>query len=269
MAVSNLLVHSLRLIYYSPTGTTRRVLESIARGVDSTLVQRLDLTYPSDFNIEIEEELTIIGAPVYGGRIPKEAIKRLNKVKANCAAAAVVVVYGNRAYEDALLELKNVAEDLGFRPMAGGAFIGEHSYSTDDTPIAPGRPDMEDLDKAATFGMRISEKLERIKSACEVKPIDVPGNFPYKERRRSGEPISPSTDREKCILCGRCSSACPTAAITVEATVQTRREACTMCCACVKVCPTGARKTLHPRIRSFAEWLHKNHGQRKEPEIFL
>ena len=78
--------------------------------------------------------MTILSAPVYAGRLPIEAVRRLRRIKAGEAPAVVVVVYGNRAYEDALLELQDLAGEQGFRPIAAGAFIGEHSYSTTGSP---------------------------------------------------------------------------------------------------------------------------------------
>ena len=39
--------------------------------------------------------------------------------------AVLVVVYGNRAYDDALLELSDIATGAGFVPLAAGAFVGE------------------------------------------------------------------------------------------------------------------------------------------------
>lgn len=65
------------------------------------------------------------------------------------------VMYGNREYEDALLELNNIVVEAGFQPVAGGAFIDEHSFENDSTPIAKGRPDIKDLQKATEFGRTI------------------------------------------------------------------------------------------------------------------
>lgn len=62
------------------------------------------------------------------------------------------MVYGNRDYEDALLELRDTVASLGFTPLSAGAFIGEHSYSTAEMPVAAGRPDATDLQTARTFG---------------------------------------------------------------------------------------------------------------------
>ncbi len=262
---------AVKLVYFSPTGTTRQVVEGIAKGIQGETIERVDLTPPEAKTREFDEfhdELAIIGAPVYGGRIPVDAVHRLRRLKADGTPAVVVVVYGNRAYEDALLELRNLALDAGFRPVAGGAFIGEHSYSNDETPIAAGRPDGEDLRKVMDFGRRIREKIEGISALEDVSPLLVPGNFPYKERGKPSR-ISSVTHETLCIKCGTCASVCPTAAITVGETVVTDQDECIRCCACVKNCSTGARVMEHPRIKRGAEWLYTNYSERREPETFL
>ena len=91
-------------------------------------------------------------------------------------------VYGNREYEDALLELQNIAIEAGFTPIAGAVFIGEHSFSTEGTPIAQGRPDADDLDRARSFGTMVQKKISNLESLRNVPPLAVPGNFPYRER---------------------------------------------------------------------------------------
>ena len=108
----------VNLIYFSPTGTTRKVLTAIAGGMQVDTVKHLDLT-PPEARIrpftEMRAELAVIGAPVYGGRIPPEASYRLRKIRGNNTPVVIVVVYGNREYEDALLELRDTVTDLGFR----------------------------------------------------------------------------------------------------------------------------------------------------------
>ena len=141
----------VQTICFSPTRTTARIVAAIARGTQLPAAEPLDLTPPEARTRRIEaaqNALAIIGAPVYGGRIPPEATHRLQRLTANGVPAGLVVVYGNRAYEDALLELRDLVIGLGFVPIAAAAFVGEHSYSTEATPIAHGRPDALDLAQA-------------------------------------------------------------------------------------------------------------------------
>jgi ferredoxin len=260
--------NKLDLIYYSPTGTSKKTIESIANGIGTKLVEHIDLT-PQDSaqgnHLIPAGELAAFAVPVYGGRVPSIASQRLQTVKGNGTPAVLVVVYGNRAFEDALLELKDITTGQGFKTIAGAAFIGEHSYSSKATPIAPGRPDTHDLVKAKTFGEMVKTKLDDVTKPLE---IPVPGNRPYREKRPS-TPRSPETTVESCTLCGACANVCPTNSITVSEKVETIKQTCTACSACVKVCPTAARVWTDEGIMKAAVWLATNFSKRREPEFFL
>ena len=265
-------IGSITLVYFSPTRTTKQIIESIARGIQNQSIMHVDLTLPIVKEQEVREfneELVIIGAPVYSGRIPADAVSRLQKLKANNTLAVVVVVYGNRAYEDALVELRDLAIKAGFKPIAGGAFIGEHSFNTQETPIAKGRPDVKDLKKALEFGEKIQALMEEYGGSKDIPHLQVPGKCPYKERGQRSEVISPITKEEQCILCGDCVEVCPTAAITINTVVMTKQEECILCCACVKNCPTNARVMKHPWFKKTAIWLSMNYSERRSPELYL
>jgi len=151
-----------------------------------------------------------------------------------------------------------------FNPVAAAAFIGEHTYSSEVTPIAVGRPDDDDVRNAEGVGEAVRKKLVSCDGAA---PIDVPGDFPYKEiRMLSGD--APSVDEAACIRCRACLPLCPSAAIDAINLAITDSASCIRCCACVKVCPAGARKMDDPRIRQLAEMLSSS-SVRREPEIFL
>jgi len=264
-------INVTKLIYFSPTGTTKMVVKAIAQGTGIATVEHVDLTPPGAQTLnfsEMHDELAIIGSPVYSGRLPIDAISRLQRLKGNDTPAVIVVAYGNRAYEDALLELRDLALRSGFKPVAAGAFIGEHSYSSNTTPVAVGRPDVDDLRKAEEFGMIIREKIGKLLAFAQIPPLQVPGNFPYKEGGTLSN-ISPITVQETCIKCGECASVCPTAAITVRDTTVTDQSVCIRCCACIKTCPTGARRMEDPRIRQVTEQLSINCRERKEPEMYF
>lgn len=260
-------INKVKLVYFSPTGTSRKVAESVAQGININ-VERVDLTPPGSESKKIKimkDELAVIAAPVYSGRIPVAAARRLMTLKGSGGPAVLLAVYGNRAYEDALLELKDIATECGFKAVAAAAFIGEHSFSADKTPIAVGRPDGADLEKAKAFGEEVRKKLAAVEDVPEVA---VPGNKPYRERSAS-DPMSPETDDGTCILCGMCAEVCPTGAVTVTDAVETVKADCIRCTACVKACPTGARAWAHPGIERAATWLYTNFSERREPETFL
>lgn len=259
------------LVYFSPTRTTRTVLEGIASGLEATALEHVDLTPPDALRRPCAPPLrglALIGSPVYAGRVPADMRARFQRLCGNGTLAVVVVVYGNRAYEDALLELRNMAADAGFRPIAAGAFIGEHSYSEKSAPIAVGRPDADDLAKATAFGRRIRSKIERLSPADAAIPIAVPGSFPYKAPS-SVSGVCPDRDMALCAGCGLCIPACPTAAISQRESMHTEASLCIRCCACVRACPTGALRLTDARIQQFREYLTTNCSARREPETYV
>ena len=264
-------VKQVKLISFSPTGTTQKVLESIAEGITVEDVEHINLTLPQGAQQTIppfSDELVIIGAPVYGGRLPVDAVNRFKRLKASNTLAILIVVYGNREFEDALLELKNLAIELGFNPVAGGAFIGEHSFATRAVPIANGRPDSLDVQKAMDFGVKIRDKVTALQSPHASVDLDIPGRFPYEADGARSMVVAPVTKEDPCTVCGTCASVCPTAAISVNGSVATKIELCIRCCACVKNCPTGARIWEDSMMEKIANWLNENCSARKEPQIF-
>ena len=258
-------INKVHLIYFSPTGTTKKIIEAIAGGLGSDQLDHCDLTYPRKKTKKIiENEIAIIGTPVYAGRIPEDCLQRLESYKAKNVPTILIVLYGNREFEDALVELRDVANKQGFKVVAAGAFIGEHSYATQKHPIAAGRPNEEDLSLACKFGQEIASKL-----AQEVLTLpDIDGDVPYRERIKFGG-IAPETDLESCILCGQCAQVCPVQIISVTNKVTTKAESCIMCCACIKICPTQARYFNHPFIKEKRELLTKHCMVPKPPKLFL
>jgi ferredoxin len=269
-------IKKLLLLYFSPTQTTKKVLNAIADGFKPEAVKHSDLTLPDSIRPEEPGEkirlddglLAVIGVPVYAGRVAPEAARRIGQFKADGAPAVLVVLYGNREFEDALRELKDIAVEAGFKPIAGGAFIGEHSFADSKFPIAHRRPDQKDFETCSEFGALIKEKIQQVDSIDSLPTPEFPGNYPY----RDAHPLkdsSPETLEDRCTRCETCVSVCPTAAIVLKDKILTESGSCIVCCACVKNCPAGARVMKDPKILAITEWLWENYNKRKEPEIFL
>lgn len=227
------------LVYFSPKNTTRTVIEAISKGIGEKISTVIDITKPENRTTPIQilnNGPVLIGSPVYAGRLPKDAADCFKSIRASGNPAILIVLYGNREYEDALLELKNIAVECGFFPLAACAFIGEHSFSSRKYPIAPKRPDPGDLETAFLFGRQIADLLGNYKKLVTISPVDVPGNFPYKDGMAMG--AFPFIDVTKdCDGCGICISACPKEAVNETDNYATIDEKCIFCCACIKACP--------------------------------
>lgn len=257
----------LKSVYFSATGTTARVVKEICRAIDKEFEER-DITLPGNRSAGMEfasEDLVVIGFPVYAGRVPEFLSQYLEKLKGKNTQAVLVAVYGNRDYEDALLELKEIVEKNGFAGIAAGAFIGEHSYSD---KIATGRPDDKDLEIARNFGFKIREKIECNENTDGNFKLNVKGNYPYKERGSIGK-VAPSTEGN-CIACGVCAESCPVEAISFKDFRNADPENCIKCHRCVKSCPVGAKVMKNEIVVDFTKGLVERVGKaRKEAELFM
>lgn len=162
------------MISFSPTGTSRRVAEEIAE-VFSNEKTIVDLCEETLGEMQIgKEDICIFSAPCYGGRIPQTAAERLSHIHGEQTPAIVLITFGNRAFEDALLELADSVEKNGFRVIAGCAVSAEHNIMH---IFGQGRPDSLDWKEIRRFSNAAVEKI----NAGETERPLLPGSRPYKE----------------------------------------------------------------------------------------
>lgn len=267
--------------YFSGTGTTEKMVRTIAERLSEQMKLAAE-HQPAEFNftppaVRREEkafqegDIVVFGVPVYAGRVPNVLLKYLNTIRGGGALAVPVVLYGNRNYDDALIELRNILEQDGFRTVAAGAFIGEHSFSR---ILGGGRPDEKDLEIARDFADRVAEKLKG--GEIPEKPVFVRGEDPirnyYQPRDRRGNPIDirkvkPKTS-EQCIDCKLCAKVCPMGSIDPEH-VSEFVGICIKCGACIKKCPMGAKYYDDEGYLYHQHELEEMYKRRAEPEIFL
>ena len=266
-------------VYFSGTGTTEKTVTLIAE----TIAQKLNADYetfaytlPQAREQEIvfsADDLVVFGSPVYAGRVPNVLLPYLTqKVKGNGALAVPVVLFGNRNFDDGLIELRNILEADGFHTVAGASFIGEHSFSR---TLGAGRPDAEDMALMDQFAAKVADKVTELQELPQ-QPVMVRGETPirpyYTPRDRKGTPINilkvkPKTDPQKCSGCGWCAAHCPMGSISLEDPSQVTG-ICIKCCACVKGCPTGAKYYDDEGYLYHQHELEEGYARRAEPELF-
>ena len=248
------------LVYFSATSTTAKISRFIADGIGCELVMRYDITSGEHENTTFaNDEIVIFGAPVYAGRIPQISVKSFDKFKGNNTPAIVVCVYGNRDFDDALLELKDLVSKNGFKVISAGAFIAQHSIFP---ALAGGRPDANDKLLAQEFGKQSMAKLQTAKNIASISDISVKGNSPYKESKPI--PFTPRVGKN-CNMCGICARMCPAHAIDPENTSKTNKNICISCAHCIYVCPQKARHWGGMVYKIAARKFTEAFSARKEP----
>ena len=151
------LMSSIALVYFSPTGNTKKAVSSIGE-LPCVTVKTFDITG----NVEVPEtdlsgfDFVVFGAPVYAGRIPACSVDRFERMKGSGTPCALVLTYGNRAYEDAPRELGDIAEVNGFRIKGVATMASQHTYGQ----IQLGRPNKDDIAELQEFYFHMQAKAE-------------------------------------------------------------------------------------------------------------
>jgi ferredoxin len=247
------------VIYFSPTGNSKKYACEIAKRFHGEF-NELNLTeYDSRRKKHYfkSDELVIFSAPVYYGRLPIIENGIFENISGENTKSIFTVTYGNREFEDSLLELQNICEKRGFHGIGAGAFIGPHTFSE---KIAQNRPDEEDY-------KIIDEFVDNIKLTKDVSnELKVSGNFPYREINKM--PFVPTCGKS-CNECGICESVCPVKAIDKHAIKNTNKDLCVGCYACVKQCPENARGISAKEFDAMVNKLEENLTKvDKKPELF-
>lgn len=267
-------VHSL---YFSPTLTTRKVVSAIASSLAAELsleTEGHDVTTPASRTARLsfdKDDIVVFGCPVYIGRVPNLIKPYLETIEGNGAIGVPVVVFGNRNFDDALVELYDMMMAEGFRCIAAAAFVGEHSFSR---KLGGGRPDEADLKTAADFGKKAAAAAMALGDGTPEK-MDIPGNRPYRFFKAvddEGKPfdirkVKPVTSKELCCNCGQCARMCPMGAIDLD-DCSSVSGICIKCGACIKRCPVGAKSISDTEYLRHLAILERDQMDRKEPVIY-
>lgn len=253
-------IGSIHLVYYSATFTTQRIGREIVSAIAGNYTEHDITMHALDEELNLlPSDLLILAMPVFGGLIPAVAAERLKMLRGTNTPAIIAVVFGNRHYDNALCQLRDIAIEQGFQVASAGAFIARHSiFST----IAADRPDSADIASAHDFAC---QSLDIITTYTQFPKIDIPGKPELVFRK---PPLFPTGD-ESCSACGTCAEQCPSNAISIESPQSTDVELCSACGRCIVVCPNGARSFRGEYYDAGVARFEANFSARREPELFF
>lgn len=255
-----MLFEKISKIYFSPSSTTKEITNKIADNFEGTYEIYDLLNYEKDKEPRRfgDDELVVVGMPVFAGRIPKIAREKLEKFKSDGTPTIAFVNIGNADIGDSLLELTDILKDNGFNVIGAAVFVSQHSIFNN---VAKGRPDEKDLEKIKEFADKCSGRID---TKGDVK---VPGNKPYKEY--AVVPFKAGCDETLCTFCYDCVSACPQGAIPEDDPVITDEDKCDGCSACIYICPEDARSYVNDDFNQVAAAFEERFSKRKEPEFYF
>lgn len=258
---------TLHVVYFSAAGTTRTVAELTAAGFGGDTVVYDLFQHPQREPVAIAAEDTLLLAmPVYAGVIPHLCVEQVRQFRGAGTPALAAAVYGNRDYDDALLELSDLLTEGGFQLIGAGAFIAQHCIFP---KAGAGRPD--ELDRAAIRSFaRACRDLRDRPGAWQGRRLTVKGSPGYQSKAEKAPhmPFHPTGGRE-CDGCGACAAVCPTGSIDAADPKGVRGESCLCCGACIAHCPKHCRGYHHVAYGPAALAFSAKFSTRRDPEIFL
>lgn len=265
----------ISILYFSPTGGTRRVARMLVSALRTARLplEEINLT-PFEARRKRRTfgpgDLVFVCVPSYYGRVALP-MQNLNALSGEGALAVPVAVYGNREYDDTLRELSGILTGRGFVTTAAAAFIAQHSQCPE---LGAGRPDANDRARIEAFARNVLVKLDAATgNDPSTLAITLPGDENVPLRPYLPTPATPVLAHpERCRHCGECAAHCPEDIIDPLSFAVTEPDACILCRTCMATCPEGARDLPEPVRSAVAERMaaiRDANLARKEPSVFL
>lgn len=269
----------LHLVYFSPSGSTEKVVRTVASSIEGLPVEVHDILTPQSRKKQYtfsEDDLVIFGS-MTAGKLFTLSDEMFACLQGNNTPFIGIVTFGNGYYGIALKEMLERAKGRGFKVAALGAFVSRHSM---DTSIAGGRPDEHDKEIMREFGRKAYAKIQN----GDYELHELPktnwsswefGNkvIAYREEHPNEPYALPASCKTKkisdrCIKCGACVQRCPVDTIDIwEKTFDV--EKCIGCWGCINRCPVHAISSTSKEIADIMKSFTEASTARLEPDILL
>jgi len=266
------MINKIRILFFSPTGTGRRIALAIAAEFKQTdVVELSDISYPdcrlNSQPVIPEDEWLILILPVYAQRLPQLAVSYLWTFRGQQTPASVICHYGHVRSGIALGQATFLLRQQGFRVISGAVLPVDHAYNNEQVQILA-RPDITALISQLQDHLR---QVRQLLQTCGDGSIDFHGGPRFnpaclipQKWLACGTITLPAVRQTRCRQCQACRLACPTGAISNK--LEIRADQCIRCLACVRACPQGAR-SLHFR-QPVARWYLRYYGHQAHEPLF-
>ncbi|MDD2960949.1 MAG: 4Fe-4S binding protein [Muribaculaceae bacterium] len=229
---------AVNLIYFSACGTTEKIINTVASNILIDTKKRfslLNLDVTNDILLP-SDEIAIFAIPVYSGRVPQVVGNKIKHFKGSHTPAIIITVYGNRDFDDALIELNDIVSANNFYVISAAAFIARHSIFP---IVGNGRPNDNDISIIKDFAKNSYNFLLNPNFYSTTVPLNINGNHKYREIKKI--PLNPKTSN-RCNLCNLCVNQCPVQAIDANNPKKINKKLCISCAHCISICPMKAKR---------------------------
>ncbi len=267
----------IALYYFSGTGNTERIADTIARELEELNVEIDTFNITSYKERQQNYDLAhynafIFGFPIYAWRAPRVVREWLKSLNGKGKRCATFFTYGGVTFGAAHYNTKEILEGSNFILIASSEFPGKHTFNLAGWDFLENRPDKGDFDIAKKFARKILKRFQE----KEISRIDIEDPMISKqifekfEKREKSLP-KPSRSGKECSMCRTCEEVCPSSAMNAD-TGEADNDKCLRCLRCMINCPDNVLEIADmSKIIEFilnANNLTKHELERRKSKIY-
>ncbi len=264
------------VIYFSQTGNTRQVAETIqealAAQAGSCALVRLEDADP----LLVERyDLIGLGAPAFYFREPYNVQKFLEELPDHSGKPKPFFFFVTHGGTPGAISQRicALAARQGFVTLDFYQCLGYDTYPPFAARVpasGAGHPDQQDLERAKIFAAEVLAKAQQFAQDPKTGSCSQPGGFLNRavagmfshqallRHMRTGLLPRKNLIKELCTKCGLCAEQCPTNVISLDPYPVFREEECIACYQCERICPEGAYKNNWTLFKLLTgEYLHQ------------